>query len=131
GLIDMAVEAEQACPAVLRSSHCRKGFAAIANDRGRGAECFYIIKYCGALKRSRYCRKRRANARNAALAFKRFQQCRFLSDFIRSGAGLGIAVEMKIRAAQVIAQITAVVSLSDRLIPYLSKVAVFPAELSV
>ena len=38
-------------------------------------------------------RKRRPDARNAALAFERFEQRRFLAALVSAGAGVRVAVE--------------------------------------
>src|SRR5262245_66154500 len=112
----MSREAEEPGAAVLGRAQRGEGGPAVANDRWHGAKRFHGVQDGGTLERSRDGRERRADARHTALAFERFQQRRLLAHFVRAGAGLRIAVEIKIRPAQIFPEISTVVRLGDRLV---------------
>ena len=91
GLVHMPGEAEQPRAAVLRRAERRERRAAIANDRRHRAERLDVVQHRGALERAGDRRKRRPDARDAALAFERFEQRRFLAALVRAGAGVRVA----------------------------------------
>src|ERR1035438_4702257 len=73
GLVDVAGEAGHLGAAGFGNAERRKRRAAIAQDRRHGAESLHVVQDGGALERARHGGERRAYARDAALAFERFQ----------------------------------------------------------
>ena len=112
----MARHADHAGTAALGHAEVSVGRSAHPQNRRDGGKCFDVIEQCRRLKRPGNGRKRRPNPRHAALAFERFQQRRFLTALISARAGMRVEVELKLGAANVLAQIPVLVGFGDRLI---------------
>ena len=97
GLVHVAGEAEQPRAAVLRRAERREPVAAVENDGGNRGERLDVVEDGGALERARDGRKRRLEARIAALAFERFEQRRFLAALVSAGAGVRVQIEIASR----------------------------------
>ncbi len=103
GFVDVTGKAGELGAAGFGNSQRRESRAAIANDRRYRAKGLDIVQNRGALKRADYRRKRRPDTRDAAFAFERFEQRRFLAALVSARAGMGVGVKRKIRSLQVLA----------------------------
>ena len=131
GLVHVAGEAEQPGAAVLRRAERREGRAAVANDGRNRAEGLDVVQHRRALERARDGRKRRPDARDAALAFERIEQRRFLAALVGARAGVRVEVEIEAGAVNVLAQIALRVGFGDGAVHDLDQVAILAANVDV
>ncbi len=75
--------------------------------------------------------KRRTDARDAALAFERFEQRRFLAALVGARAGVRVQIEIEARALNVLAQLALGVRFGDGVIHDVDQVAIFAADVDV
>src|SRR5256885_6197011 len=130
-MVQMSGETEQPGAAVLGRTQRSKRRPAVANNGGDSAKGFYVIQHRWTLERSGHGRKRRTNSRHAALAFERLEQRRFFADLISASSGLRVAIEMEIAPPQILAEVTAIVGLGDRLVHDVDQVAILAANVDV
>ena len=76
-------------------------------------------------------REWRTNARNAALAFERFEQRRFFATLVRARARVSVAIEVETCAVDVFAEPSARVRLGDGLVHDLDKITILAANIDV
>src|SRR6185437_1863783 len=119
----------EACAAVFGSSQACVPVAALANDRRYGAKRLGVIDYGGAPIESNDSRKRGANARVAALPFKRFHQRGFLAALISAGTRMRAKFEIKTAVANIFAEVALRVSLREGSIHDVNDVAILAANI--
>src|SRR5262249_31598952 len=76
-------------------------------------------------------RKRRPNARHTTLAFKRFHQGRFFTNFISPGAAVPVNVEIASAAEDILADKSLVVGVFDRLLHDVREISILAANVDV
>ena len=131
GLVDVAGEAEHAGAAVLRRAEIREHSPPFSDDGRHGAEGLDVVQHGGRLQGARHRREGRPDARDAALAFERFEQRRFLAALVRARAGVRVEVEVEAGALDVLAQPAARVRFGDGLVHDVDQVAVLAADVDV
>src|ERR1035437_2861085 len=131
GLIDVPGEAGHLGAAGFGNTERRERRAAIAQDGRDRAEGLHVIQDGRALERARDGGKRRADARDAALAFERFQQRRFLTALVGARAGVRVEIEIETRALDVLAEPALFVGLGEGLLHHFDEVAILAADIDV
>src|SRR4051812_31692509 len=127
----MSAKAEEAGFAALPRGGISEIFAAHKNDVRDGSQALDIINDSGAAPESDDGRERRTDARNAALSFQRFHQCRLFANFIGAGAGVPITIEPFAGAEDVVTKKSLGVSVVNRLLHYGEQVAILAADVDV
>src|SRR5207248_4092073 len=105
GFIHVTRNTEQTCAAILGCTKACKIGSAIQNDGWNSAERLDIVQNRRTLVGARYRRKGWTDSRNAALAFERFEQRRFLAALISARAGVRGEVKSESAPEDVFAQI--------------------------
>src|SRR3954471_24342241 len=127
----MSAKAEEAGSAVLRRAVIGEFLAAHKNDVRNRSQALDIINDSGAAPESDNSRERRTNARNTALSFERFHQCRLFANFIGAGAGVPIAIELLARAEDVVAEKALGIGIINRLLHDSEQIAILAADVDV
>src|SRR5205807_4178329 len=76
-------------------------------------------------------RKRRTNARNSALTFKRFHQRRLFANFISTGTAVPVDIEVASAAEDVLSKKSPGVGVTNRLLHNDRQVSIFSADVNV
>ena len=127
----MPGEACELCPSGFGNAKRRESCAAIAKNGRHSAVGLDVIQDGGALERANDSREGWADARDAALAFERFEQRRFFAALVCARAAVRVSIERKIGAEQIFSQIPAVVGCGDGFIQNLDQVAILAAHIDV
>src|SRR4051812_45443451 len=127
----MSAKAEEAGSAALRRAVIGEFLAAHKNDVRDGSQALDIINDSGAAPESDDGRERRTDARNAALSFQRFHQCRLFANFIGAGAGVPITIEPFAGAEDVVAEKALGIGIINRLLHDGEQVPILAADVDV
>src|ERR1700733_518807 len=129
GPIDVAADAEQARAAIALCADLRVCGAAHLDDEGHAGDGFGVVDDCGTAIQPDHGGEGRLDARYATLAFERLHQGGFLADFIGTSAGLRDGVKIEGAAEDVLAQDAALITLRQRPLRNLEKIAVLATEI--
>ena len=124
----MAAEAEEARAAIALRAELGVFGAPHAEDVRDGGDGLRVVDDGGSAIESDHRRKRRADARDAALAFEGLHQRRLFADFVGAGAGLGDDIEVEAGAEDVLAEEAFGIGLGDGALHDLEQVAVLAAQ---
>src|SRR5262249_4759953 len=90
----MSRDAEQLCASVVCTANTRKPRCAAAQDVRRNRNRFHVVYSGRASVKTNIRRERRLQARLPLLAFQAFQQRRFLSANVGTGAVMNVEIEV-------------------------------------
>ena len=127
----MACKAKQARATVFERANLCVPIRAAQNDRRYAGQRLGIINDRGAAPQSDDGRKRRPDAWNAALTFKRLHQRRFFSNFVCPRAAMPIHIEVVSTAENILAEEALRIGVFDRLLHDDRQVAILTANIDV
>src|SRR5581483_12398636 len=127
----MSTEAEQASAAILRRPKTGVPLGAAKNDVGNAGQRLRIINDRRSAPEPDHSREGWPDSRDAALAFERLHQRRFLAYFVRAGAAMPVNIEIVATAKNVLAEKAARIGVTQRLLHDDRQVAILTADVDV
>ena len=129
GSIDVAADAEQARAAIALRADLRVCGAAYLDDEGHAGDGFGVVDDCGTAIEPDDGGEGRLDARYATFAFERLHERRLFADFIGASTRLRNGVKIEAAAEDVLAQDAALITLRQRPLRNLEKIAVLATEI--
>src|SRR5581483_1892660 len=127
----MSTEAEQASAAILRRPKTGVPLGAAKNDVGNAGQRLRIINDRRSAPEPDHSRERWPDSRDAALAFERLHQRRFLPNFVRAGAAMPINIEIVAAAKDILAEKAARIRVAQGFLHDDRQVAILAADVDV